>query len=327
MTAPARFYPALDVSWPDGPDGRSVDLLLAALDDHQPSAVEPTPLGCRIFFNSSRDRDRARDVALGAAPDASVVTLEVSDEAWAERSQAGLEPVTVGALTIAPPWSAMPADANPRTWITIQPSMGFGTGHHQTTRLCLRLLQDARLDGVRVLDVGTGSGVLAIAAARLGAADVVAVDYDAHAIESARDNVARNGVDERVRLRSTGLGAVPEIEWDEPSLPAGGLDPSTRASLDTRATSGSTAADASGYDVVMANLTGATLLRLAAELAQSLALHGTLIVSGFQEFEREAVTSAFAAFGLAVAGDAVEDTWVGLALTRIVRGGSGLLSI
>lgn len=319
MTAPARFYPALDVSWPSGADDGAVDLLLAALDDHQPSAVEPTRLGCRIFFNSSRARDHARDVARGAAPDASVVTLDVSDESWAERSQAGLEPVTVGALTIAPPWSVMPAGAHPLTWITIQPSMGFGTGHHQTTRLCLGLLQDTRVGGLRVLDVGTGSGVLAIAAARLGAVDVVAVDYDSHAIDSARENVTRNSVDALVRLRATGLGAVPEIEWDEPSLPAGELDATTRALLDARATSAPAAADSSGYDLVMANLTGATLLRLAAELVQSMAADGTLIVSGFQEFEREAVTSAFGTFGLTAAREAVEDTWVGLALTRVVR--------
>lgn len=311
---PPRFYPALDVSWPAPPGEETVSVLLAALDEFSPTAVEDTSRGCRIFFATANHRDGALDLVRVAAPLASVSPLEVSDESWAERSQAGLEPVKIGALTIAPPWSVMPPGADPRMWITIQPSMGFGTGHHQSTRLCLGLLQDVRVTGARALDVGTGSGVLAIAAAQLGAAHVVAVDYDVHAIESARENLGRNGIGALVDLRAIGLGAVPQIEWDEPALPPGGLDSSTRAWIDARAASAPPHASG-GYDLVMANLTGATLLRLAAELSQSLAVRGTLIVSGFQDFERDAVTSAFGTFGLSIARQGTEDTWVGLALT------------
>src|SRR5687768_17581060 len=116
MTAP-RLYPALEVSWPAHPGAEAISLLLAALDDLSPTAVEETDDGCRVFFSTSGHRDRALDLARTAAPFAALAALEVSDESWAERSQAGLEPVTVDRLTIAPPWSAMPASSEPRTWI------------------------------------------------------------------------------------------------------------------------------------------------------------------------------------------------------------------
>lgn len=324
MSAP-RLYPALEVSWPAHPGAETVSLLLAALDDLSPTAVEETDLGCRVFFAASGHRDRANDLARTAAPLATIASLEVSDESWAERSQAGLEPVTVDRLTVAPPWSAMPPPSDPTTWITIQPSMGFGTGHHQSTRLCLRLMQRLPIAGVRALDIGTGSGVLAIAAARLGAAVVVAVDYDADAIASARENVDRNGVGTIVSLRTMGVGAGPHADWDEPSLTPG----TSASTLPSRAETGTSrepsAADGTEpaararqsedrADLVLANLTGAALLRLVSDLRLALAPHGFLVVGGFQHFERNAVAGAFTACGMTVHDEAEEDGWTGLCL-------------
>ena len=122
-----------------------------------------------------------------------VVRAEVDDEDWAARSQAHLTRVTVGRITVAPPWDATPpADG---ALVIVYPSTGFGTGHHESTRLCLRLLQQVELTGRRAVDLGTGSGVLALAAWRLGASDIEALDYDEDAVVNARENLRLNGAE------------------------------------------------------------------------------------------------------------------------------------
>ena len=115
-------------------------------------------------------------------------------------------------LIVAPPWRQAEArnrrdrSGAPLLVVVIQPSMGFGTGHHATTRLCLNLMQRQSLMGARVLDVGTGSGVLAIAASTLGATDVVAIDSDPDALQSAAENIGLNGADGVVQPRLADLG-------------------------------------------------------------------------------------------------------------------------
>jgi ribosomal protein L11 methyltransferase len=115
-------------------------------------------------------------------------------EDWAERWRSFHQPARLGSMWIGPPWRTPPTDA---LAIVIDPGRAFGTGGHATTRLCLELLE--RAERGSLLDVGCGSGVLAIAAAKLGFAPVLALDADANAVEATRANAAVNGVEVEVR--------------------------------------------------------------------------------------------------------------------------------
>jgi ribosomal protein L11 methyltransferase len=263
-----KTYPALDVR-----DG-SAEIMLAIVDDFSPTAIEERGLSVRIFF-STPDARTAAAAALGVAHYAAT-SVDVDDEDWARRSQVGLAPITVGRITIV----SRPGSHDGRheaISIVITPSMGFGTGHHASTRLCLAALQAIDVTNRLVLDVGTGSGVLAIAAERLGAAEVLGIDNDPDAIQSAEENLALNPDVGRVRFRVTDLTST--------TLP-----------------------DA---DIVTANLTGALLVRAASRLIGALRRGGTLVVGGLLSEERRRVLSAFAP--AETVWEQQEDEWSGFA--------------
>ncbi|MEZ5319668.1 MAG: 50S ribosomal protein L11 methyltransferase [Vicinamibacterales bacterium] len=276
-----RHYPALRLTWPSRPTDDAIERTLAVVDDTAPTGYDREGDAARIFFASPAARDLARELLRTADPALVCASVDVPDEDWAERSQAALGPVRVGALVVAPPW--VPPDGS-APWITIVPSMGFGTGHHASTRLCLALAQSMPLAGCRVLDAGTGSGVLAIAAWRLGAAAVTAVDLDQDAVDCAIDNVARNGAAGGVAVRA--------------------LDVATGAAALGR------------VDVVFANLTGDLLARQAALLVSLLEPDGQIVVSGVMTSEEAGVAGAFSAAGARIVERRAEDEWVGLRLTR-----------
>jgi ribosomal protein L11 methyltransferase len=243
--------PALEVTFlaAPGPQAFLRERLYALLDDFEPIAIHEDDSGdtWRVFFRSAAQRDAAEaHVNAAVAPHLLHTSpIDVPDEDWARRSQQNLKAVDVGGLVVAPPWDVPHGVSEPV--IIIEPSMGFGTGHHATTRLCLRLMQHVELRGARVIDIGTGSGVLALAAWKLGARDVVAIDNDPDALANARDNIARNG----------GAGAIDIIRDDLNTLKA---EPA---------------------DVVLANLSATVLVRYAAALRRLARPTGYLILSGF----------------------------------------------
>ena len=133
-------------------------------------------------------------------------TREV-DESWADRWRSFHRPVRVGDVWVGPPWESPPHDA---LAVVIDPGRAFGTGSHATTRLCLELLQEIPCGSL--VDVGCGSGVLAIAAARLGFAPVVGVDADPQAVEATTRNAAANGVAVDCRLADATAGPLPAAD-------------------------------------------------------------------------------------------------------------------
>ena len=190
--------------------------------------------------------------------------------------------------------------------IVIIPSMGFGTGHHATTRLCLAALQAIDLAGTFVVDVGTGSGVLAIAARLLGAHRAVGIDNDPDAVQAAQANLAINpGVDgvvfEEADLRSwLSAPKLTQLAGERST----GLAAPKLAPLSGERRRG---------NVVTANLTGALLVREAASLAAAIVAGGSLIVSGLLAAERPDVVAGFErAADLRVVWESEEDGWVGL---------------
>jgi ribosomal protein L11 methyltransferase len=180
-----------------------------------------------------------------------------------------------GRLTVAPPWLAQGAEGD--VVIVIDPAMAFGTGEHPTTRSVLRLMQDVVRPADYVADLGTGSAVLAIAAARLGASRVAAIELDADAIGNAEENVRVNGVSDRVTV----------IEGDAESLLP--LVAPVR--------------------VILANIISSVLIPLLPSMRAALVGEGVAIFSGILVDERETFVSALERGRWIVEREDVEDVW------------------
>lgn len=289
-----RTWPALDVGRAKSASLEGPDRLQAALVDYRVVAIDETTADIwRIFFNSDAERDRAALDLTRQFPDLAIQPLDVPDDDWVARSQANLRAVRVGNIIVAPPWDIphtgklkldLAAESggtplNRPVVIVIRPSMGFGTGHHATTRLCLASLQHVDVQGRSAIDIGTGSGVLAIAASRLGAASVVAIDDDLNALHAAEDNLS--------------LNRAADVSFHAADLHSTGRDT---------------------FDLVMANLTGALLIEAAERLRDLTPQGGRLILSGFMRHEEEAVRAAYP--DLSVGNRSEEDEWVCIGLQR-----------
>ncbi len=234
----------------------------ALLEAGAESVSIESPTGPRTvlsaLFAEARDPADALRSALkscGQGPELAYTIETVADDDWVRRSQSQFAPVQVGRLWIGASWHKPPAQGE--RVIRIDPGLAFGTGSHPTTKLVLRFLDRVIRGGERVLDYGCGSGILAIAAAKLGAARVVGVDIDPQAIAVAHENSRVNAVPVEATL--------PE------ALPSG------------------------RYDVIVANILAQPLIDLAPALMSLADAGGQLALAGILESQAEDVAQAYAA--------------------------------
>jgi ribosomal protein L11 methyltransferase len=232
-------------------------------------------------------RDRAARILAAhglAEGDARVAVAAVADERWVERWQESLAPLPLGErFTILPSDSAVAAPG--RTPIRLVPGMAFGTGEHPTTRLAASGLERAVRTGSRWLDMGTGTGILAVVAALCGATDVVAVDIDPQAAEVASAVADANGVASAVSVR------------------AGSIE----------------AAGAGPFDGIAANIQASFFMEHAGDLASRLAAGGVLLATGVLRGDVPEVAERLTGCGLTVESTAGEGAWACLTARRMGR--------
>jgi ribosomal protein L11 methyltransferase len=212
-----------------------------------------------------------------------VAEQRIAERNWNAQWEQSIQPLTVGPFVVKPTWAAVPTDAEGQHVLEIDPKMSFGTGYHESTRLMLRFLPDLIRGGEQVLDAGTGTGILSIAAVRLGAAFVVAFDISDWAEENARENIALNDDAERITVR---LGTIDE------------------------------AVPEAGFDVILANIERDPLISLLPAFADKLADGGRVALAGLTEDDEPRMRDAIGEHGFIIAHEARENEWWSVVLYR-----------
>lgn len=211
-------------------------------------------------------------------------TERLRDQNWnaAWERSAGIVEAT-SRIVIKPSWKALRKRDRGKLVLHIDPKMSFGTGHHETTRICLGALERYVEEGTSVLDVGTGTGVLAIAAVKLGAKNAVGVDNDPWCFDNAQENVRRNRVKDRVRILLGGTEKIPDRR----------------------------------YDLVVANIDLPTITRTLRRIVRAVRPFGTLVLSGLLVTDIPAVSRLLTKYPSFRPVDLVaEGEWVGIVLKK-----------
>lgn len=222
--------------------------------------------------------------SFGGDPGAFISAAEITDFGWAEKWKENFRPRRIGKrITVKPSWERY-SPSPEEIVVTIDPGQAFGTGTHETTQMCLKLLEqafDAHPAPRRVLDVGTGTGILGIAAALLGAPYTLGIDVDPKGVEVAGENARINGVEARFHVATTPLSSVE-----------------------------------GKYDLILANVLAEILCDLRQDIADRVVPGGKLILSGILTEKSDWVAREYEAVGCRLANRKEEDQWTALLLQR-----------
>ncbi len=210
-----------------------------------------------------------------------ITTTEIQHKNWNEEWEQSIQPIHVSdRFVIAPSWN-MDVD-NSKTVIIIDPKMTFGTGYHETTRLMIRLLEKYITTGNTVLDVGTGTGILAIAAAKMGAHHVIGIDIDEWSLDNGIENTRKNGVENNIEIRIGSLEVVTE----------------------------------SNFDIILANIIRNTILELLDVMIKKLSIHGKIILSGLLVADQPIIEEALNERNFKIISVLKENDWIAIAAER-----------
>lgn len=268
-----------------GHGGVAIEENLIISEDGDSYSVNPRkPVLIKTYLPLDKAaRRRKKNIADGLRylsmihPFSPLTEKDLAEEDWANAWKEHFHIHRIGErLVVKPSWREyVPVDGD--VIIEIDPGMAFGTGLHPSTRLCLVALEKLLRPGTRVLDLGAGSGILAIAAARLGAASVLALDTDSVAVAAATENVKANGLEGSIEVRQGTLG---------PKQGAIGL-----------------------FHVILANIIARVIIELAEEMLRCAAPGGLIVCGGILDERLEEVVSRFESLGASVREVSAEDDW------------------
>lgn len=283
-TPPALVEAVSAVMREAAPGGLSLEEPVDLLGPEEGYAVRGgEPVALRVYLPASELgavlTQRLRE-ELAEFPEVELTARPLYEQDWAVSWREFFGPVEAGRIAIVPSWVDYEA-APGQLIVRLDPGQAFGTGHHETTRLCLAALDECVRPGTHVLDVGAGSGILSIAAVKLGASRVDAFEIDPIAADVARANCEANGAADRVTIHG--------------GFPAENVPPA---------------------DLAVANVSARADIELAEALAGALKPTGMLIASGFLTTDRDDVLDAFAQHGLTLTGEREERDWALLELAR-----------
>lgn len=260
----------------DIPEGEAI--VQAYYPDKQ--TTDNVVAGLRLFIEELR----TYPIDVGKAE---ITVKAVKEEDWENGWKQYFKPVSITErLVIKPTWEQYEAKPGELV-LELDPGMAFGTGTHATTSLCLRTLEETVKPGMKVIDVGTGSGILAIAAAKLGASAVLALDLDPVAVSSATENVRLNGLQERIKVEQSDLLSV--VRTSEDPVQAHAFLPA---------------------DLVVANILAEIILLFIDDVYASLAPGGIYVVSGVIEKKKADVNEALVRAGFVVERTEMDQDWV-----------------